>query len=77
MGATAVPRMRRPTTRRTRRSGSPAPHVTVGSTCSEVTKAKELSPEWSDLAAAHGAALVDLAKAVRDSKALSGLRPLA
>jgi FMN reductase len=41
------------------------------------TEAKELSPEWSDLAAAHGAALVDLAKAVRDSKALSGLRPLA
>jgi FMN reductase len=38
---------------------------------------EQLSEKWSTIAAAHGAALADLATAVRESKALSGLRPLA
>jgi FMN reductase len=41
------------------------------------TQGTELSQDWSELAASHGAALTDLARAVRESKALSGLRPLA
>jgi len=41
------------------------------------TEGQELSQRWSELAAAHGAALNDLARAVRESKALRGLRPLA
>ncbi|GAA3725285.1 FMN reductase [Spinactinospora alkalitolerans] len=38
---------------------------------------ERLTAASADLAAAHGAALVDLARAVRESKALAALRPLA
>ncbi|MPY79942.1 MAG: hypothetical protein GEV04_16080 [Actinophytocola sp.] len=38
---------------------------------------ERLVEESAKLAAAHGAGLVDLAHAVRNSEALSGLRPLA
>jgi len=41
------------------------------------TEAKGLSHEWAEVATAHGAALADLARAVRDSKSLRELRPLA
>ena len=41
------------------------------------TDAKELTQDWADLAYTNGVALTDLARAVRDSKAIGALRPLA
>jgi FMN reductase len=44
---------------------------------SAFTEDKRLNPEIAGIAAAHGAALADLARAVRDSAALRALQPQA